>query len=446
MIGADVVFRKSEFPDNWVLPNDLEGRVLVGGVAPDVQEQYFLLDFGSKTIDHCSVNVSEYATSMERYLKSRISLDALPYGHSTHLDFAKDFLCPHEGLETAEGEIVISMNNAPYMRRIDFSREVASTYSKFSAFHPIAYSATNSLSSNRERIFFAECDFEKRVQQFCDSATLIPTVIMSCKTDFSDIKYHAQIDAGELLHEVKISPDGNYIVLTEFRSEACARPPAFDNHNDVFAREESWEDYRLGGPGQSEVYLVDLRAKTTYTFSPNVPTPAHVEFSKLRSDTIYLSSHNLSRAHGRVILHGTGAISQCAINQHGIALQSEFSCAYLHRMSAHQLFVFQKKHYLVAAAYPSRLVLFDGVTMEYLRTIEIFAHEDLPPRGLFFCPPLRHYPRELTVSDNGRYAIMLADSAIYVCDMFGSNSFVLNNYAGDCSRFRLTAHVVNLND
>ncbi len=171
------------FPDNWPIPTGCTGRILVAGLAQG-HEAYYLIDFGARLTRLCLVLDSGYSQQMQAWLEQHLPLDALPYGVLTHEALLPNFIQPHEALSVADGRVVVAMHNTSYMRVIDFEQQQIGAYPD-ATFRPVMLSATNSLNSAADTLYFASTSLHDRALRYADGVQELDTRILACDVDLT---------------------------------------------------------------------------------------------------------------------------------------------------------------------------------------------------------------------------------------------------------------------
>ena len=435
-------FRSQEFPASWEVPPDVRGRILVGGLDSN-RESYYLLDFDCRRILNCTVDESRYRQAFSAYLRDKVPLHKLPYGSVSHDAAVMNFLQPHEGLQLRDGRALVALHNASFIREIDFEQRNATHLGGNQGFVPQMLSATNSLDASGERYYYAVTDMDQRLQVYRDGPAPLDTRLLSQCTRSGSVQSHVALKTSEVIHEVKVCPDDRHVALTEFfLATPGAIPPL---HDKVFEYGEAWSDYERQGLYASSLYLADLQ-NGCYTSTPvNNETPGHIEFSLASPDRFYLSCHNLSKLHGKLILHGTGSLLTGSIATGAARLAGGYSDDRFYRVTSHKVFQFQGRRFIAATVFPNRFYLLSDPEMRLERDVELYGHAPIEPGRLHFCTLLPHMPLWLETSDDGRYVMLISNQDVYLHDVAGGSTRVLRgfNFAGP---FMGTAHTTNLND
>ncbi|XRA84016.1 hypothetical protein RPN53_20150 [Pseudomonas putida] len=88
-------FDEKPFPSHWHLPEDLTGRIFIGGLWEN-RECYYLIDFAQKLIKSCAVQVDSYVSALSGYIEKHLAPDQYPYACGSSKAVAYCFVQPHE--------------------------------------------------------------------------------------------------------------------------------------------------------------------------------------------------------------------------------------------------------------------------------------------------------------------------------------------------------------
>ncbi|MFJ4388687.1 hypothetical protein [Pseudomonas soli] len=435
-------FDERPFPSDWHLPDDLTGRIFIGGLREN-RECYYLIDFAQKLIKSCIVQVDSYVSALSGYIEKQLVPDQYPYACGSSNAVAYCFVQPHEALELEDGRVVVGMHNCSYAREIEFSQRHVGHVSEQDGFVPRMMSAQNSLDRDTGEYLYTMTDMQQRLRAYGAGPQELDTELYALDTCWQSPRKLASLHTLEALHEVKQSPDPRYLVLTEFCLAANVRPPCPEG--DPFADPMHWQAYQAGGLQANRIYLVDKSTGQSQAQLVAAGTPGHIEFSRTDPSRFYLSCHNLSKAHGKLILHGQATLIAGTIREGVLNLEDQYRPKGLYRLTSHKLFIYQGEHYIVLSAYPNRFHIVRERTLQRTRDEQLFEHESIAPQGLHFCTLLGHMPLWIETSDNGRYVLLVSNELIYVYDMRHRTLRHVRGYSHH-GAFSGTAHLSNFND
>lgn len=435
-------FDEKPFPSHWHLPEDLTGRIFIGGLWEN-RECYYLIDFAQKLIKSCAVQVDSYVSALSGYIEKHLAPDQYPYACGSSKAVAYCFVQPHEALELSDGRVVVGMHNCSYAREIDFSQHHVGHVSEHNDFIPRMMSAQNSLDRDTGEYLYTMTDMQQRLRAYGTGPQELDSELYALDTGWKSPRKLASLRTLEALHEVKQSPDPRYLVLTEFCLAANVRPPSPEG--DPFANPAQWQAYQAGGLQANRIYLVDKSTGQSCAQIVPAGTPGHIEFSRSDPARFYLSCHNLSKAHGKLILHGEATLQAGTVREGVLSLGDHYQPEALYRLTSHKLFSYQGEHYIVLSAYPNRFHIVRESSLQCIRDEQLFAHESIATQGLHFCTLLGHMPLWIETSDNGRYVLLVSNELIYVYDMQHRSLRHVRGYSHH-GGFSGTAHLTNFND
>lgn len=444
MIGDRVEFSELPFPSAWGVPVACRGRILVGGLAQGNREAYYLIDFDRRVVTSCEIDVGGYAAAMASYLRDRIAAEHLPYGLREHADVVPAYVQPHEGLELPDGRIAFALHNAGFLRELELTERHASSYPREPDFVPVMLSATNSLDRSGERLLFAETDLDARLARYADRATPLPTRLRAVDSGLRGaVATLCELETEEAVHEVKSCPDDRHVLLTEFCLVGRGEPPPASP--DVFANAGPWAAYEAAGLERSRLYLVDGDAGTWSAIHPDGRTPGHVEFSKVDPSLFYLSCHNLSKCHGRLLLHGLGKLLAIRVAPPSLEIVGEYTDERFFRVTSHKVYEHRGQKRIAVTVFPNRFYILSDPDLRVIDDVELFEHAPLDAGGLVFCTLPPHVPIWIETSTDGRYVILVSNEVVYVYDQ---DRRELQRFTGYSFRggFLGTAHIKNLDD
>ncbi|MDC6382022.1 hypothetical protein BW687_017785 [Pseudomonas graminis] len=441
-IADKAIFSAKKFPDIWQVPKDLTGKLFIGGLK-DGAECYYQIDFGQRVINSCIVDVGGYVSEFSRFIEANLKSARYPYGCTTSEELAYSFVAPHEALSLPDGRVVVAMHNCSFAREIDFGQQQVGSISEHSSFTPTMMSAQNSLDRATGDYLYAMTDMVQRFRSYGGDQLELDTELYSLPTNWSSSKRLASFKTLEAIHEVKQTPDPKYVALTEFCLAARAVSPQVET--DPFVDPGLWSRYESEGLYTNQMYLIDKTTGSIDKKKVGFNTPGHVEFSRAHPDKFFLSCHNLSKARGKLILHGNATLLAGTIKGGIISFVDSYSPATLHRLTTHKLFSFKKERYIVLSAYPNKFHILREDSLELFREEKLYEHEPVPTSGLHFCTLLGHMPIWIETSDNGRYVILVSNELIYFYDMQDRKLRHVEGY-NHHGKFFITAHMTNFND
>ncbi|NUN04303.1 MAG: hypothetical protein HUU57_00960 [Bdellovibrio sp.] len=434
-------FAEIPFPKEWSIPEDCTGRILISGQGKSTYETHYLLDFSKRQILCCQINVDNYINELISYLKDRLPLQNLPFG-ATHFEvFAASFMQPHEGLETEDGRILVALHDTNFLRVINFETRHVGRYPEHNFFSPTIMSQTNSLDAKGENLFYSETSLDARIQSLIDGSPIL-TKVFEVGIDFKSKRLIGELYTNEPIHEVKYCPDEQHLLLTEFCLRGKGKVP--DYFPGIFEATKAWESYEQIGLFSGQLYSMNLQSGYHEKTFTECFTPAHVEFSGIERDTFFLSSHNLSKIHGKIALHGNGEIKRGRLRGGKVEWNETYTDPEFFRVTSHKVYSYRGRSKIAATVFPNKIYIFDEPKLQVTDIITLFEHETIPPNQFFICNPTAKTSTWLETSDNGRYLIAASNEYIYLYDQDQRNLNSLEGY-NFCGPFTGTAHICNLN-
>lgn len=222
------------------------------------------------------------------------------------------------------------------------------------------------------------------------------------------------IEGIEGLHEVKCSPDGKYVLLTEFCLQAIGKVPQIQLDNYTWKGYQEWNNYEKLGLKETKLSAISIDGENIDNIEPRGLVPGHVEFSNLNENKFYLSCHAMSKANGKVVLHEQGVLEECIYEDGVIKSQRYFSAPDFIRLTSHKIFEYNGKSYIAITGYPNYLFLFEDDTFEVIKKIKLFDCDTIDISRMHVCTLDDRTPLWLDTSDNGKYIILISNKLIYI--------------------------------
>ncbi len=174
---------------------------------------------------------------------------------------------------------------------------------------------------------------------------------------------------GDSLHQLSLSPDRHFLILTELGlrpEEAIPAEMPNQSHSD-------WRRVRERGVVPSEILFLNL--KTGEKWRLPMLTAAHVEFDPEDRELCYVSGHNIGLIGVKVGIFGTGTIKKIRLKKNGPELVGEFSHPRFHRITTHIVFRYRGKILIGVSGYPNTIFLIDAASMKLYKTIEMDSED-----------------------------------------------------------------------
>ena len=432
-------FEKMDFPTYWEIPEGCSGRILIGGLNP---ESYYLLNFESHSIQHCVIETFTYQEAMTHFFEHQgVRVDDLPYGIDDIAKMPIEFVQPHEGIQLKDGRIAFALNNASFIRIIDFEKEVISAFPNDTGFVPRMLSATNTTFTNSSKLLYSSSNFAQRLQGYRNPSQNINTEVKVHDFERGVTSTICSVPTSEGIHEISISRDGHYAFLVEFRVESKFR---FQKRGHIKINQLFMESYHHAGLYPSKVTCVDLVSGKVISSLDFADTPGHVKQSRVREDVFYVSCHNASKAYGKIFLHGPGRIAKIRNHDGNMTYEKSYTDDALFRVTSHIVFGYQGANFVAVTGYPNKIYLLEDDSLSLIKVIELFPYHKIPTDRIYACEYYDNIPLWLESSQDGRFLFIFSNRYFYIYDVDKDH---LNGYAGYSelsSSFFVTGHLKNL--
>ncbi|SFS07505.1 hypothetical protein [Anaeromicropila populeti] len=446
MKSSKYKFERISCIDSWEIPEDCKMKILVGGLDKQNNEVYYLINFSAHAIDKCTIDTEEYRNEYAAYLESKMEIRDLPYGSTSCQGLMGAFVQPHEGMQLKDGTIAVAMHNCDYIRLLDFEQNKVSHYPPIEHYHPIVYSATNSLSSDKNTLYFAEWNMDERIARYKGADKKIDLRLKSInyKLDENTEKDIAVVQGIEGLHEVKCSPNDQYLILTEFSLQSISKSIG-SSVTDEWMNDKNWTKYEEDGLAKTMLQSVNIETKKTEVIKPYGDTPGHVEFGLSNTEKIYLSCHSMSKAAGRIFLHGQGIMETYERRKNKLVKTGMYTTPEFIRITSHKVFSYKGINYMTVTVYPNRFYVFHDEDFTLYKDIKLYDCNPLDLTRMHLTTLDEKTPLWIETSNNGRYIVLISNRYVYLYDMETEEMKVFDGYNED-KTFIGTAHITNMDD
>jgi len=299
---------------------------------------------------------------MEAISKSAVNNnnDKFPYGQS-ETQWWEYCLAPHSYLPLNDGEIQVGLNFFNRFLHINFNSRSAQLVNPCLGNEVL--STTNWYDQKTDEMWFASWPIEGSVRRINDPQEKVRVSIWKYSFPSSHIEKVWQGDFGDSLHQLSLSPDRCFLVLTELglhhKEHISAESP--DQASSVQKRVQE----RCLIP--SEILVLDLHSGEEWRLP--MLAAGHVEFDPEDQELCYLSGHNIGLIGPNVAILGAGTIKKFRLKKNGPELIGEFSHPIFHRITTHIVFRHRGKTIIGVTGYPDTIFLIDAGTMKLYRTI-----------------------------------------------------------------------------
>ncbi len=365
--------------------------------------------------------------------KLSIDHDTFPYGLSES-QWWEYCLAPHSYLTLEDGRCQVGLNLFNRFLHLDLNQKSAQLVDPEVGNEML--STTNWFDPERQELWFASWPAEATVRRILDPQDSVRVKIWKLPLRDTRVEQVWQGNLGDSLHQLSVSPDHRFLVLTELGLRPREAIPAASPDQDPLA----WKRVLERGVVSSEILVLDL--KTGREWRLPMPSAGHVEFDPEDPGVCYLSGHSIGLIGINVGIFGSGTIQKFRLKESGPDLLGEFTSPFFHRITTHIVFRHRGKIMIGVSGYPGTVFLIDAATMKLCKSIEMDS-TDVVDTEL-----LPHICRQdcygIAASRDGRSLLIAGTGFMRVVDIDeGRFTFTANiDGYGDNSCF--TGHVGNL--
>lgn len=275
--------------------------------------------------------------------KLSVDRDKFPYGQ-TENQWWEYCLAPHSYLLLEDGMVQVGLNLFNRFLHIDFSSRVARLIDPGVGNEML--STTNWFDKTTGELWFASWPVEGTARRIFEPLDNTRVTIWKLSLRKKSIKQVWQGEFGDSLHNLSLSPDRNYLILTELGLY--------------------FEEKKLI---QSKTLILNL--KTGKEWQLQIPTAGHVEFDPEEKDVCYISCHNIGLMGVKVGISGPGIIKKIRLGENGPKLEGEFSHPDFYRITTHIVFRHRGETLVGVSGYPDKVFLIDAATMKLYKIIKL---------------------------------------------------------------------------
>lgn len=285
-----------------------------------------------------------------------------PYGQ-TESQWWEYCLAPHSYLPLNDGTIQVGLNFFNRFLHIDFHSRSAQLVDPGVGNEML--STTNWVDSQKDEVWFASWPLSDTVRRMIDPRENASVTIWKFSVQDKHAERLWQGNVGDSLHQLSISKDRRFLILTElglrFAEAIPAEPPD--------QRPLVWKKMLDKGLVPSKILILNLETGEEWRLP--MQTAGHVEFDPEDHEICYLSEHNIGLIGARVGIFGTGTIKKMRLKKSGPELAGEFTHPRFHRITTHIVFRHQGKTLIGVSGYPNAIFLIDAASMKLYKTIEM---------------------------------------------------------------------------
>ena len=294
--------------------------------------------------------------------KCSIYNDKFPYGQS-ETQWWEYCLAPHSYLPLNDGKIQVGLNFFNRFLHIDFNSRSAQLIDP--AVGNEMLSTTNWFDKKTGELWFASWPVCETVRRIINPRDNVRVTIWKLSVQDKSVEMVWQGDLGDSLHQLSLSPDRRFLILTELglRPEETVPAESPDQAH------SEWRRVRERGLVPSEILILNL--KTGEEWRLPMPAAGHFEFDPEDQEICYFSGHNIGLIGVKVGIFGSGTIKKFRLKKTGPELAGEFSHPHFHRITTHIVFCHRGKILIGVSGYPNTVFLIDAATMKLYKIIEM---------------------------------------------------------------------------
>ena len=301
----------------------------------------------------------DFAEARKKWM---IDHNKFPYGQ-TESQWWGYCLAPHSYLPLNDGKIQVGLNFFNRFLHLDFNLRSAQLVDPGVGNEML--STTNWFDQKTGELWFASWPASQTVRRISNPRENVRVTIWKLSIQDERLEQVWQGILGDSLHQLSLSPDHCFLILTELglRLEEAIPAESPDQAS------SDWRRVLERGLVPSEILILNL--KTGEEWRIPMLTAGHVEFDPEDQEICYLSGHNIGLIGPKVGIFGSGTIKKYRLKKTGPELAEEFSHPHLHRITTHIVFRHRGKILIAVTGYPHTIFLIDADTMKLYKTVEM---------------------------------------------------------------------------
>lgn len=305
-------------------------------------------------------NCKSYWATAKR--KNSIDQDKFPY-EQTENQWWQYCLAPHSYLSLGNHQIQVGLNFFNRFLHIDFSSRSAQLVDPGAGDEML--STTNWFDQKTGDVWFASWPMEDTIRRLINPRENSRVTIWTFSIQKKNLTRIWQGNMGDALHQISLSPDRRFLILTELGLYSDDTVPA-ELQNLPVSPEK-----RKAGKKLIPSKILILNLKTGEGWQLPALTAGHVEFDPEEQNVCYVSCHNIGLIGVKVGIFGAGLIKKIRLTKTGPELAGEFSHPAFHRITTHIVFRHRGKTLIGVSGYPDKVFLIDAATMTLYKIIEM---------------------------------------------------------------------------
>jgi hypothetical protein len=388
--------------------------LLLPGMSTDGAELYMLVDFVAGQVREIRVDISELSARQLPILQEHLGDADPPYGLASLSALIPYFLAPHTFVETSDGAVVVSMKQAPYVRRLSLTGAESPTWPPADevSFDVMLSSSNCEVAPNV--VGMGAQSSADRLRRYLDPAQPIRSQVLHY-----DVTSGKQVEIAPLpdfvvdsFHELNYSPAGYYVGVDmnlSVDTDPAGQVAGFaDGVLDV-------AEYGAGNAFQPSKFCVVEPDGRSVVHTPGTACAAHVDIDLLDDTVFYISCHNISKWQSQVVIHGDGRLEKYRYRDGILEELGSFTEPGFLRVTSQVPYLVDGRQFIAITSYPNQLYVIDTETMRPVHRVTLFDHE--PVTTPLACPKNGLVPLYLAVSEDSRYAFLTGAAVLYVVDL-----------------------------
>lgn len=275
--------------------------------------------------------------------KWSVDKNQFPYGQ-TESQWWEYCLAPHSYLPLENSKIQVGLNLFNRFLHIDVSSQSAQLIDPEIGNEML--STTNWFDKTTGELWFASWPVEGTALRILKPRENIRVTIWKLSLLNKKVKRVWQGDFSDSLHQLLLSPDRRFLILTELG---------------LYFEEKKLIPSRI----------LILNLKTGEKWRLPITTAGHVEFDPEEQNACYVSCHNIGLMGVKVGIFGPGIIKKIRLGENGPKLEGEFSHPDFHRITTHIVFRHRGETLIAVSGYPDKVFLINAATMKLYKILKL---------------------------------------------------------------------------
>jgi len=333
----------------------------------EAAQTHYFFSTSKKTVISLWVNLKDAENNCKSDMakaQGKHSIDCNKFSYEqTENQWWQYCLAPHSYLSLGNNQIQVGLNLFNRFLHIDFNSRSAQLVDPGAGNEML--STTNWFDHKTGELWFASWPVEETARRIIEPRENTRVTIWKLSIQQKTIRQVWQGDFGDALHQLLLSPDRRFVILTELGLYSEKAVPAESQDQKISVEKQKMKKKLI----PSKILLLNL--KTGEEWRLPALTAGHVEFDPEDREICYLSGHNIGLIGPKVGIFGSGTIKKFRLNNTGPELVGEFSHPLFYRITTHIVFRHRGKTMIGVSGYPDKVFLIDAATMKLDRIIEM---------------------------------------------------------------------------